>query len=525
MPRRVVQEFRGAYKLTSKLAIPPDGLGEAENVGFFRGGDGRVKVQGRNGRSLLATVSADDTIVGLHRHYEAGGTIPKSTIVAYDDGSNALFKHATNDSTTYAAPSGAPTLTKDTSFNFANFPGTDITYITNGVDAPYSYDVNAGTVMAAWTPTNLTPRGRAITVWANRVWCAHSDNILYATNNGNPGVITTTEALAFDSARGGEILNVFGYGDVLITITDTGCFRFTGQISASTIDSSDFLEYSTVGGVGERSACLTDYGVAYGARDGIYLTNGFGANVNIAAPIMELWPAAGYPDMVVRWDPAEQQLRVRLQATDDYCWVATRVDLRLGTSPSSRPILRAGSSISPTQFYVKAVTNKNIVWAWAKHLNTPMADGTAYPGAVDSGQFISGDTAGKLWLQNDGLLDDETDVIPLIETAPIPVSDRYQENGLVDVVRITYKGRHSCIATINMDNRGVRHPTIPVPIGETSDDDDRIVDGWIRMWDMSNKGVRTDVEIRLPRRGKEAELHSILIDTLAVIGDSAERSA
>ena len=512
MPERAIVEK------TSKLAVPLNGLQLAENVQFLPGGDGNVKVQCRNGREERGTVDSGNTIVGFHRCYFPSKATKRATLAAVDDGATVEFFHSTGSSDTFAQPSGAPSWTSGTTVHMVTFPATDEVYVFNGTDAPYMYDPNAGTQMTAWTPTtspSFVPNGRAATVWNNRLWVTH-DNVAYATNIGDPTIITNTESLTFDAEVGGTILNLIGNGDVFAAILDTGVWRFTGDVSASSIPASDLVFFSDTGGVGVQSVIRTEHGFLYGAKDGVYISDGLSRGPNIAAAIMELWPDTGFTDMVVRWDTNEQQVRVRLRPTDSYIWVGTRVDLTQGIKAATAPVLRSATSLSPSQFFTAPLGSKNIVWGWSKHLNTPLAEGAAYQGADDDKRFVSCDADGKIWDQNIGTQDDDTNVIGKVKLALIPMSDDYQEMGMVDIVRITGKGSQSFPVSIQYDDQD---DDIDLSVGQAGGDSERIIDGWARNHDVAKKGQRANITVILPQEGQEAELHAVLIETLAQRGE------
>lgn len=423
--------------------------------------------------------------------------------MAFTDGSTPAtddveWKEDTNDNGNFAAPSGDFLATPNKKWHFINYSQKDKSHGVNGYDGLRTYDPSAGIAEitltgGAFPATKSATSGDGIgpylALWKQRLWATKADELnyaVYASDLNSNSVWQASTRLDFDDDQGGIITGIRPWNDVLLIFKDTGIFRFIGDIEF--LDTAQTTLLSDYGCVAAESITTTPYGIMYLARDGLRLTDGQDTQgVELSEPIRADFVGAAsqtiYSDCLGDYTPRKHQYWMKLSSTS-------------GIRTMQRVNLSEGE-----------------YWAWADVTGkTAVSEITVGQAESDNGRIFLGDTAGKYWEADTGLVDNddgvETSFDPTIKFAFSPISQN-KMYGRVVRARLVYRGKSTCNLRLYGDDSD------GAATSRTMGTD--FVDARLQSVDLAIASPGThyqwvSAQIRLPDESYRAELHSLELD-------------
>lgn len=450
-------------------AIPPTALQVADNLEFFsRPGDdgGFVRVRGRRGRVKwnASALPGTSDVLTLHRFYPRVGS--PSTLVAYQDGSNVNFRHDTADNGTFGSVTGNFNAASGQRWRFVNWPQKEASFGVNGVNGLYSYNGTLAVVSIGGVAVN----GPYIALWKRRLWATKADELpfsVYASDLDSATSWTGTQQLSLNDATGNLITGIIPdpTGDYLIMTKEQSLFHFWGDIA---LGDGGTRKFSDQGNVAPNSLTLTDWGILYVGRHGVYLNSGAqSVGIEVSAPIRGLFrtPTSQnvYTQAVGFWYKRKQQYWLKLTPSDTYTYVLQRVPL----------------------FSPQTGQERGALWLWGRFLSTPLFSATAWDGATDDGRLLIGDRAGQVWHADTGALDDGGSYSVIAQSPRLLLDPKEQRVGRVASLEGHYAGNAPLVVDVRYDESAVNDVTITLG---TNQGDSSLQRDWEPTHDYSKSG-------------------------------------
>jgi hypothetical protein len=395
-----------------EFSVPTDGLLIADNLEYLRSG----AIIGRRGRTKLNSSALAGPVNSLWRHYPRTGD--STTLAAVTDGSNSDFYQADGDSGTFAAVASDGTDIPGTRFYFAFWPAKGFTYLASLTSGLYFYRSSLSTVTSvsadAANEIDLTKLGPYLTIHKNRLFATHVDELNYSVygsevNFGNK--FLSDSHLSVNDPQGGLITGLTSYVDYLLVLKEGSLWRFVGDIGTGI--TAQLARYSDTGCVAPDSVAVTDWGVLYVGKRGVFLTDCVDPNPpEMSLPIRSLWVSRDseevYGSAVGRWYPKKQQYVLKLDPADSDVYVLSRVEFL-----KENPFVNESSRVA---------------WVWSHHTNLPMDCAAVWASETDDGRLITGDDSGFIHIYDSGSTDDGTAITTTLQTAGAPIDNLADRN-------------------------------------------------------------------------------------------------
>ena len=373
----LLTNFSGGVNLHGQpLSVGPNDMLACQNMypvetGYLVGRGGQTEYN--------ATAIDSNPIKSLYRFYK-------------QDGTGILL--ATSGTDVYKGNDGAGTfssilsgLTSGQRFSFTTWTAKDKVYWINNAEALRSYD---GTTVA--TVGGSPPVGSQVELYLDRLYILLPNTVRFSDLNVD-NVWQAAASLNISDNRGGTAAFLKAANRILIAGKTTGLWRLDG----SPLLGSVFVPYSDVGCIAPWTADVVTVtsnnevipaGVAFLARDGVYVTDGFSVTL-ISTKIDPLFTGF-FLDAVGKYYPKQRQYFLSFDTVggaNDTLWVATNVDV-------------LGSQV-----------------AWTEYTGFKCDSFAVWDGGADSGELLSGRSdTGKVRYLDDGDQDVGVDYTCLLKS-------------------------------------------------------------------------------------------------------------
>lgn len=424
--------------------LPATALQVADNVEYFsQPGDdgGLVRLRGRRGRSKwnATPLSGASDVLTLHRFYPRVGS--PSTLAAYQDGANVNFRHDTADNGVFGAVTGSFNAASGKRWRFVNWPQKEASFGVNGTNGLYSYN---GT-LAAVSITGVAVDGPYIALWKNRLWATKAAELpfsIYASALNDATNWNGAQQLSLNDATGNLITGITPdpTGDYLLATKEQSLWRYWGDIE---VGNGELRKFSDQGCVAPDSLQLTDWGILYVGRQGVFLNSGATSRgVEVSAPIRGLFRTGTtdtvYTQAVGFWFRRKQQYWLKLHPADTWTYILQRVPLY---NPMSGQ-------------------ESGALWLWSRFLSMPLFSATAWDGASDDGRLLTGDRAGQVWRADNGNLDDGAAYAVQAKSFRLLLDAKETRFGRVASIEGHYAGNAALPITLSYDESAGTDVTI-----------------------------------------------------------------
>lgn len=391
-----------------EFSVPTDALLIADNLEYLRSG----AIIGRRGRTKLNSSALPGPVLALWRHYPRSGT--KNTMAFVDIGASVSVWRADGDSGTFVEDTTG--LADDARWNFANWPAKNATLLVSSGGGLRHWN---GTTVAAVSPdgdneVTLTDLGPYITLHKSRLFATHVDELnysVYASEVNDETLWLSASQLSANDPQGGLITGLASFVDYLLVLKEASLWRFVGDIGTGI--TAQFQRYSDTGCVAPDSVAVTEYGVLFVGKRGVFLTDGVDPNPpEMSLPIRSLWVSRDseevYSSAVGRWYPKKQQYVLKLDPADSDAYVLSRVEFL-----KENPFVNESSRVA---------------WVWSHHTNLPMDCAAVWASETDDGRLITGDDSGYVHIYDSGSTDDGTAITTTLQTAGAPIDNLADRN-------------------------------------------------------------------------------------------------
>lgn len=425
-------------------STPQTALRVADNLEFFsRPGDdgGLVRFRGRRGRAKwnASLLPGTGDVLSLHRFYPRVGS--PSTLVAFQNGGVVNFRHDTADNGVFGAVTGAFSAASGQRWRFINWPQKEASFGVNGSNGLYSYN---GT-LAPVTIAGVAIDGPYLALWKNRLWATKANELpfsLYASDLASATSWTGTQQISLNDATGNLITGISPdpTGDYLIGTKEQSLWHFWGDIA---LGDGGLRKFSDQGNVAPNSLVLTDWGIIYVGRHGVYLNSGAQpVGLEISAPIRGLFRTPTgqnvYTQAVGFWYKRKQQYWLKLSPADTWTYVLQRVAV----------------------YNQQTGQETGAVWLWSRFLSMPLFSATAWDGAADDGRLLVGDRAGQVWQADFGATDDGVAYSVQAQTHRLLVDPQELRVGRISSVDAFYAGNAPVVIGLRYDESETNDVTI-----------------------------------------------------------------
>jgi hypothetical protein len=392
-----------------------------------------VRVRGRRGRGKWNSTplpSASDVLT-LHRLYPRVGS--PATLAAYQTtGGVVNFRHDTADNGTFAAVTGAFNAASGQAWRFVNWPQKEASFGVNGVNGLYAYN---GT-LAPVTITGVAVDGPYMALWKNRLWATKKAELpfsVYASDLFTADHWTGTQQLSLNDATGNNITGISPdpTGDYLVMAKQQSLWHFWGDIA---LGDGGLRKFSDQGCIAPDTLALTDWGVLYVGRQGVYLNSGSqSVGLEISAPIRGLFKTTTgdnvYPDAVGAWYKRRQQYWLKLAPTDPDTYILQRVAVYNATTGQE----------------------SGAVWLWSKFTAMPFRSAAGWDGANDDARLLVGDRMGQVWQVDTGNTDNALPYVLYIRSHRLLLDAAERRVGRVAGAEISYLGNNPVTVAVTYD--------------------------------------------------------------------------
>ena len=513
-------DFSGGLYESQALRIysGPNSLLQAQNIEYFVSGGGEVKIRGRRGVVRYTTSAEAGVIRSLYRHSRRSGA--RSLLVAYENGSgNITFKHDTNDDGTLEVISGVPTTTTGARWHFATWPSQDATYMVStaasGADGLRKYDPGAGTPITTVSLTGVSVDGPYLTVWKDRLWVTKASELnysVYASELNDPTTFPATNQLSVNDPEGGIITGLVAFGDSLLIFKNTGIWRFTGDIEFSD-SSSQLTQYSDVGCIApETIENIPGIGIIFLSQYGLRLTDGqdphpFDVSYSILPNFITPSTQSAYSSAFGKYHPRKGIYYLFLSsATTPY-----KLSF-FSSTPVGSPRGRSDKFLwsKDSWFQSQANTNNSTITPYC--LTNETSEG-------DNGDFFVGDSQGKIWKVDYGVVDSDTvssvvtdySIYPKIQTAFVPMDAQLGRMSRAGRFYISFRGKTTVQCEVRFD-----HSTSAAASFSIGQDTPGYIyqQVWRAVSTHSSWGRLASAVVTLPSDSYESELDKIVLEII-----------
>lgn len=462
---------------------PPSALLQAQNVEYFSGGDGTVKLRGRRAKVRLNTdAPLAGTVRTLYRHYPRSGD--PSLLIAFENSGNVNFKKDTNDDGIFEAVTGDFNAQTGQAWQIVNWPTKNAAYGVNGYNGLRKYDgsLTEMTLVSSAFAATGSDIGPYITVWKDRLWFTKLSELnysVYATDINSDTTISSSNHLSLNEPKGGNITGLAPFGDLILLFKDSAIFIFVGGLTTG----GQLTPFYAKGCVAPRTIQVSPHGVFYLARDGLFLTDGRSLpGLELSLPIRTLFVSPSgqttYDTAIGQWYERKQQYHLKLDPSSATTYVLQRIETVNGPS-----------------------------WAWATFTNFAATAMATAESADDNGRLYLGDSAGKVWEADTGTEDDDdgtTSTIPILFQTPFVQITPEGLLGRAVRAGVLYRGKSTVKVEIRYDSDTAGSLTT---IGW--DHPDHRYQSWRRPITSHRHGRFISALMTLPTSSYETEFHTL----------------